>query len=122
MVRFQEIKKKRDKMSHYSKIVKEMHLPSVSPKKQKELEMLIKAVEKGNKPVKISIENIKSTRDEKGNEYMSMRYSRQRSMKESKYPASEADLNEVNESYRQKHTHVNWKKFNNPLAPKPKQK
>jgi len=47
-------------MNNYSKAVREIYQPRVSPKKQKELEALIKKTKMRNKPIEVIYKNKKS--------------------------------------------------------------
>lgn len=86
-------KHKADKMNNYAKIVKEMHWPTVSPRKKKELEEL-----KGKMGQK------------------KMPKFRSPSMKGSRYNSSESP---EREKILKK---PDWKKFHNPMVPKPETK
>lgn len=91
-VNSEEKKRKHEKMGNYAKIVKEMHWPQVSDKKKRELEDLKYQMENSNKP------HFKSP------------------IIKSRYNSSESPEREkVLER-------PNWKKFNNPMLPKPEEK
>lgn len=109
IIQKKEIVDKKNKMDNYSKIVKEMHRPEVSPKKQKEMEDIKREINKYNKPLKVVNEKMQSNKFERGNEYMSSRYSKHLLLKESKYPASEAEDANEDGQLETKKTHVNWK-------------
>ena len=96
-------------MDKYAKIVKEMHRPEISPKKQRELEKIKEEIDKRNKPVKVVYENKHSKILERGNEYMSSRYSQHRSANEPKYQVSDAEdaISEV--QLKNKKSNVDWK-------------
>ena len=118
-----ELVEKRHKMGHYAKIVKEMHWPQVSPSKQREMELLIKKVERGNKPSETILEKARASREERNNYYVSSRYSKRTSLKESAYPASDIESLSQERAHTSKRTKVSWKKFKNPMIPaKPKPK
>ena len=91
-VESQERKRKNDKMNNYAKIVKEMHWPQVSERKKKELEELKHNMEHSNKP------HFRSPR-------VQSRYN------SSESPEREKILKKPN-----------WKKFHNPMIPKPEPK
>lgn len=86
-------KNKTDKMNNYAKIVKEMHWPTVSPTKRKELEELKSKMGQKKKP------KFKSP-----------------SMRGSRYNSSESP---EREKILKK---PDWKKFHNPMVPKPETK
>ena len=85
-------KRKNEKMNNYAKIVKEMHWPEVSPKKRQEIEELKLQMEHNSKP-KFRSPRIKS------------RYN------SSESPEREKIIKKPN-----------WKKFHNPMVPKPEPK
>ena len=114
---------KRSKVNSYSKIVKEMHWPSVSPHKQEEMEKLKKQVKdkKDNSPV-VVYGKVKSTRDASVKDYLSTRKSKQRIINSTSYSPSEVGSEKELANMTSHKTKVNWKKFKNPLVPKPKLK
>ena len=92
----EDIKKKAEKMNNYARIVKEMHWPEVSEKKRKEAENIKKLLSKRNQ-------------------------------RKSAPPNKRNNLNRANESGFDSDSHANykrpnWKKFHNPMIPKPKLK
>lgn len=116
-----ETKQKRAKIQQYAKIVKEMHWPEVSPKKQREMKMLKKSVDEKSKSPEVTYGQAASSRDNKKNSYLSTRQSHRRSMNDSNYSNSETTTLKE-KPYSTKRTKVNWKKFINPMVPKPKLK
>ena len=85
-------REKAEKMNNYAKIVKEMHWPQVSPKKRQEIEELKYQMEHSNRPKFRSPAN-------------NPRYN------SSESPEREKILKKPN-----------WKKFHNPMVPKPETK
>lgn len=118
----QELAEKRHKMQNYAKIVKEMHWPDVSPNKQREMQMLIKQAEKKKKQVEVTYGKPRSTRGDPINDYMYSGRSKRMSEKASTFVASDADTERNHSEYTTKKKNINWKKFKNPMVPKPKLK
>ena len=75
------------------------------------MDQIKKEIEKYNKPIKVVYENTHTNKFERGNEYMSSRYSKHRSLKEkeSKYNISEAEDAKDDDQIKEKKTNVNWK-------------
>ena len=109
----------------YSKIVKETHKPHVSERKRKEMEVLIKQTDKGQKPIEIIYgdEGKKKLIARSVANKSRISSKTRKSLYASTHHASEdGSLDERNVEYSTKPIKINWKKMKNPMVPKKKKK
>ena len=88
-------------MENYGKLVKQMHWPQVSPKKQEEMRKLRNSIDAQNRKLssRVSMKNLPGGTDTEAKKL---------SMKRNKHSKSQVK--------------INWKKFKNPMVPKEKPK
>lgn len=85
-------------MDNYAKLVKQMHWPTVSPRKKKEISDLRKSMEKAGKPL----------RKPKSRSGIYTEVENEKPWKHSRHTKSQAK--------------IDWSKFSNPMIPKEKPK
>jgi hypothetical protein len=112
---------KYSKMIKYADLVQVTHKPKVSPLKRKEMADIMKNLEGTKRRQPIGIMN--TTRSQSSRKPMDDSISKstiKKSAYESTIPAyGESDYETEGHTYdSNKHNHINWKKFNNPMIPK----